>query len=296
MTQSTNPLIQAHLERSFHTDLIATASRSEISTATRWAVEHNAAQLMLALRPHSKFKTKGGAHALACRAVTCGSLAILEHLRGNITSQIIAEHDYSIIKDALSSSSVVGIRWLIKHRHSFGLSNDHFAHGLCAHCLIAHPAVVDFLHNTFPQQKFEWLKMAEHSVVHHQLDQCLMFLKQCTSANPIKHIMRVIQATVRCSDPTLFSNVFNAIEQLVSSDMERVVNIPELFKIAVERDHNPQGAIGALVSYFGTHVDCRSLGDTIVNKIETHKCANLANTIMGVLGDIERPTTKIHKI
>lgn len=297
-----NPLIQAYTQRKFQAGLIATCSRSQITEATRWAVEHNACGLMLAVRPHSKFKTKGGAHGLAKRAIASGSLDVLGVLRNELSAHTLAENEFDLLKEALCSSSLVGIRWLIKNRQAFGLNNDHFAQILRTHCLSAHPTVVDFLTHAFPQQHFAWPQMAEKSAVNNKPEQCVVFLRQClpSSGRPHiylpRHIWRVLDAAVQHFDPPSFSSVFKTVEQIYASNLTSVGYVPNLFKAAIERDQNPQGAIEALVAHFGAHVDCRSLGDECVNKIESYKSASLANTITGALGEELTSVAKFRKI
>lgn len=284
-----NPLVRAFENGSFDATQVAGMSHSKINAATRWAVVNNKASLLRFLRPHSKYKTRGGVHPLMCAALEQGSFDIIEMLSSEMSAETVLHNNGALIAAAYSSSSVVGAKWLIGKRSALGLNNDVFAHALRQNCLSAHSNVVDYLAKTFPQQRFEWFHMAQTSAENNDAQRCILFLKHAHRSKIYtpKQLVRVLYAVAQHVQPQSFEKIFAAATTLYGGALEGVVNLSHLFKLAVERQEGTTHAVGALVQQFGAHVDCRSLGQDMVETIEFHKANYLNNTISCALPDSE---------
>lgn len=280
-----NQLVRSFENGSFDATQVAGMSHSKINTATRWAAMNNKSSFLFALRPHSKYKTPRGANPLMCLALEYGSLDVIQLLSPHISLTDVLYNDGALIKAACSSFSVVGVRWLVGQRRAWGLNNDVFAQSLRQHCLGAHSNAVDFLAHTFSQQRFEWFHMAQMSAENNDAQRCILFLKHAHRSKIYtpKQLVRVLYAVVKHVQPQSFENIFAAATTLYGGNLENVVNLSHLFKIAVERQEATTEAVGALVQQFGAQVDCHCLGREMVEAIDTHKAQHLNNTISATL-------------
>lgn len=281
-----NKLIGAFEEGCFDATTVAGMSHSKIDVATRWAVINNKVSFLNSLRPHSKYKTRGGAYPLMRLAFENGSGDVIQLLSSEITAQMVLHNNGALIAAAYSSSSTAGARWIVGKRNAWGLSQGVFAQALRQHCLSAHSNVVDYLAQTFPQQHFEWFGMAQNCAEDNDPQRCMLFLNHARRSQSFtpRQLVKVIYTAVEYIDPPSFGRVFACANQLFSDVVANHVNLPYLFKIAVGRSEGATEAVGALVQQFG-HVDCRSVGCDVAETIEAHKARHLNNTISSTLPD-----------